>query len=255
MTGVMGHPGVADAIRSASGVPAGGHPLASHRPRRSGSALRETCTLSIGSGPPYLPSIHVHTNDLRASLAELTRRLTNYPPQALPAVDSTCPTESSPTHPSWTGHPVARRDHRARCGAARRRGHRCRRGQHRSGSDPICPRGAQAGCGGARDGRHGIHLRRRRSAWRSLGGRRTVIVAGDGAFFMHGMEIHTAIQHRLPVTFVLFNNNAHAMCVTREQLFYEGITATTGSRPADLAPDWPRCSPDCRQSMSPIPTR
>jgi acetolactate synthase-1/2/3 large subunit len=37
---------------------------------------------------------------------------------------------------------------------------------------------------------------------------------------MHGMELHTAIQYGLPVTVVLFNNNAHAMCVTREQLFY-----------------------------------
>jgi acetolactate synthase-1/2/3 large subunit len=52
-------------------------------------------------------------------------------------------------------------------------------------------------------------------------GRRTVVVAGDGAFFMHGMEIHTAVQYQLPITFVLFNNNAHAMCVTREQLFYQ----------------------------------
>jgi acetolactate synthase-1/2/3 large subunit len=51
-------------------------------------------------------------------------------------------------------------------------------------------------------------------------GRRVVVVAGDGAFFMHGLEVHTAVQYRLPITFVLFNNNAHAMCVTREQLFY-----------------------------------
>ena len=49
---------------------------------------------------------------------------------------------------------------------------------------------------------------------------RTVVIAGDGAFFMHGMELHTAIQYGLPITVVLFNNNAHAMCVTREQLFY-----------------------------------
>jgi acetolactate synthase-1/2/3 large subunit len=49
---------------------------------------------------------------------------------------------------------------------------------------------------------------------------RVVVVAGDGAFFMHGMEVHTAVQYGLPVTFVLFNNNAHAMCVTREQLYY-----------------------------------
>jgi acetolactate synthase-1/2/3 large subunit len=53
-------------------------------------------------------------------------------------------------------------------------------------------------------------------------GRRVVVIAGDGAFFMHGLEVHTAVHYRLPVTFVLFNNNAHAMCVTREQLFYGG---------------------------------
>ncbi|MGW5637749.1 thiamine pyrophosphate-binding protein [Streptomyces sp. NPDC003832] len=38
-------------------------------------------------------------------------------------------------------------------------------------------------------------------------GRRTVVLAGDGSFFMHGMEVHTAVEHRLPITFVLFNNN------------------------------------------------
>jgi acetolactate synthase-1/2/3 large subunit len=52
-------------------------------------------------------------------------------------------------------------------------------------------------------------------------GRRTVVIAGDGAFYMHGMEIHTALQYGLPVTFVLFDNHAHAMCVTREQLLYD----------------------------------
>jgi acetolactate synthase-1/2/3 large subunit len=51
-------------------------------------------------------------------------------------------------------------------------------------------------------------------------GGRVVVIAGDGAFFMHGMELHTAVHYRLPVTFVLFNNNAHAMGVTREQLYY-----------------------------------
>ena len=50
--------------------------------------------------------------------------------------------------------------------------------------------------------------------------RRAVVIAGDGAFFMHGMEIHTALHYRLPVTFVVFDNHAHAMCVAREQLFY-----------------------------------
>jgi acetolactate synthase-1/2/3 large subunit len=53
-------------------------------------------------------------------------------------------------------------------------------------------------------------------------GRRTYVLAGDGAFFMHGMEVHTAVEQGLPVTFVIFNNNAHGMCWTREQLFYAG---------------------------------
>lgn len=65
-------------------------------------------------------------------------------------------------------------------------------------------------------------------------GRRTVIVAGDGSFFMHGLELHTAIQHRLPVTLVLFNNNAHAMCVTREKLYYDGIYSYNRFTPSRL---------------------
>src|SRR6201999_2062792 len=63
---------------------------------------------------------------------------------------------------------------------------------------------------------------------------RTVVLAGDGAFFMHGLEIHTAVQYRLPITFVLFNNNAHAMCVSRERLFYEDLYSYNRFRPSML---------------------
>src|SRR5262249_29950813 len=55
--------------------------------------------------------------------------------------------------------------------------------------------------------------------------RRTVVIAGDGSFLMHGMEIHTALQYRLPVTFLLFDNHAHAICVTRGQLFYGDLSS------------------------------
>ncbi|MBB5913991.1 acetolactate synthase-1/2/3 large subunit [Nocardia transvalensis] len=82
------------------------------------------------------------------------------------------------------------------------------------------------------------------------GERRTVVVAGDGAFFMHGMEIHTAIEHRLPVTFVVCNNNGHAMCITREQLYYGDRYSFNRFRPAHLGagmaamfPDLPSYSP------------
>ncbi|GAC01651.1 putative acetolactate synthase large subunit [Gordonia namibiensis NBRC 108229] len=71
----------------------------------------------------------------------------------------------------------------------------------------------------------------------SAGGqpRRTVVIAGDGAFFMHGMEIHTAVEHDAPVTLVLLNNNAHAMCITREHLFFPNTPSVNRFRPSDLA--------------------
>ncbi|MFC3908110.1 thiamine pyrophosphate-binding protein [Legionella dresdenensis] len=50
-------------------------------------------------------------------------------------------------------------------------------------------------------------------------------IAGDGAVLMHGMEIHTAIEENLPIRFIILNNNAHAMCYTREHL-YLGTTGT-----------------------------
>ena len=61
-----------------------------------------------------------------------------------------------------------------------------------------------------------------------------MVIAGDGAFFMHGMEVHTAVQYQLPMTFVLFNNNAHAMCVTREQLFYDDLYSYNRFTPSQL---------------------
>lgn len=64
--------------------------------------------------------------------------------------------------------------------------------------------------------------------------RRTYVLAGDGAFYMHGMEIHTAVEHDLPVTFVVLNNNAHAMCVTRESLFYPGVRSANRFRPTRI---------------------
>jgi acetolactate synthase-1/2/3 large subunit len=45
-----------------------------------------------------------------------------------------------------------------------------------------------------------------------------VVVAGDGAFFMHGLEIHTAVEHALPITYVFLDNRAHGMCAVRERL-------------------------------------
>jgi len=65
-------------------------------------------------------------------------------------------------------------------------------------------------------------------------GGRTVVISGDGSFFMHGMEIHTALQYRLPITFLLFDNHAHAMCVTREQQFYGDLYSYNRFGPSRL---------------------
>lgn len=66
-------------------------------------------------------------------------------------------------------------------------------------------------------------------------GQRSYVIAGDGAFFMHGMEIHTAVQYALPVTFIVFDNSAHAMCVLRETLYTGGATRDNRFGPSYLA--------------------
>ncbi|MFE0132935.1 thiamine pyrophosphate-binding protein [Streptomyces sp. NPDC059037] len=66
-------------------------------------------------------------------------------------------------------------------------------------------------------------------------GRRSYVLAGDGAFLMHGMEVHTAVEHDLPVTFVIYNNNAHGACYVRELLFYSGEYTYNAFRPARIA--------------------
>ncbi|MEU6283231.1 thiamine pyrophosphate-binding protein [Streptomyces sp. NPDC047028] len=66
-------------------------------------------------------------------------------------------------------------------------------------------------------------------------GRRTYVLAGDGAFFMHGMEVHTAVEYDAPVTFVIFNNNAHGMCALREEHLQGGVRDDDLFVPADIA--------------------
>lgn len=64
--------------------------------------------------------------------------------------------------------------------------------------------------------------------------RRSVIFAGDGAFFMHGMEIHTALQYSVPVTLVILNNDAHGMCVTREHRFFPDVDSVNTFAHSDI---------------------
>ena len=83
-------------------------------------------------------------------------------------------------------------------------------------------------------------------------GEQTVVICGDGAFLMLGLEVHTAVELGLPILFVVFNNAAHGMCVTRQDLLFEGRhEAVRYTRPAiattarGLGPDdrlWVGCA-------------
>lgn len=61
-------------------------------------------------------------------------------------------------------------------------------------------------------------------------GKKSYIFLGDGSFLMHGLEIHTALEYNLPVTFFIFNNNSHGMCSTRENIFLGGETGMNNFR-------------------------
>jgi acetolactate synthase-1/2/3 large subunit len=237
----MGHPGVADAVAASAVCLVVGTRLSVTARTGLDDALAAVRTVSIGSAPPYLPCTHVHTEDLRGSLTMLTRALSGQGrARGLRVPDFVADAELSP--PSFAGTGVRYRDAMVVL-------------------DRVLPDGTDivvdAGNTGAaaihhlpvrRDGRFAVALGMggmgysfgagigmafgRANSGRSGG--RTVVIAGDGAFFMHGMEVHTAVQYRLPVTFVLFNNNAHAMCVTREQLFYDDLYSYNRFAPSQL---------------------
>ncbi|MFT4978836.1 MAG: acetolactate synthase-1/2/3 large subunit [Myxococcota bacterium] len=69
----------------------------------------------------------------------------------------------------------------------------------------------------------------------SSAGTRSVVLCGDGAFLMAGFEVHTAVQLGLSILYVVFNNNQHGMCVTRQKLYFEGRLESTAYPPLDVA--------------------
>ncbi|OBF60298.1 acetolactate synthase [Mycobacterium sp. 852002-50816_SCH5313054-b] len=242
VTGVMGHPGVADAIAASAVCLVIGTRLSVTARAGLDDTLAAVRMVSLGSAPPYLPCTHVHTENLRGSLAMLTRALSGRGrARGLRVPDFVAGTELRP--PSFAGTGVRYRDAMVALDSALP-----------DGTDIV----VDAGNTGAaaihhlpvrRDGRFAVALGMGGMGYsfgagigmafgRANSGRpggRTVVIAGDGAFFMHGMEVHTAVQYRLPVTFVLFNNNAHAMCVTREQLFYDDLYSYNRFAPSRLA--------------------
>ena len=241
VTGVMGHPGVAQAVRDSGLCLVVGTRLSVTARAGLDEALAAVPTMSIGSAPPYLACTHVHTDDLRTSLRMLTDALAGAGrPAGLRVPDRITHTELTP--PPFEGPGVRYRD-------------------AMNELDDVLPAGVDIVVDAGNTGASAIHylpVRRRgrfavalgmggmgysfgagigmafaRKKARGASGR-VVVIAGDGAFFMHGMEVHTAVHYRLPVTFVLLNNNAHAMCVTREQLYYNDFYSYNRFSPSHL---------------------
>jgi acetolactate synthase-1/2/3 large subunit len=241
VTGVMGHPGVAEAVAGSGLCLVVGTRLSVTQRTGLDDALAAVCTVSIGSAPPYFACTHIHTEDLRASLRLLTSALTGEGrPSGVRVPDAVERTELIP--PDFDGPGVRYRDAMAAL-------------------DHALPDGVDIVVDAGNTGAAAVHylpVRRRGRFAVALGmggmgysfgaglgmafgrvkdrtpGRRVVVIAGDGAFFMHGMEVHTALHYRLPVTFVLLNNNAHAMCVTREQLYYDDLYSYNRFAPSQL---------------------
>jgi acetolactate synthase I/II/III large subunit len=241
VTGVMGHPGVAEAAAASAVCLVVGTRLSVTARTGLDDVLAAVRTVSIGSAPPYLPCTHVHTDDLRSSLRMLTQALSG------PGRPTGVRVPDVVRHSELTPPPCA-------CAGVRYR-------DAMAVLDGALPDGADIVVDAGNTGASAVHYLPARRGGRfavALGmggmgysfgagigmafgransgrpGGRTVVIAGDGAFFMHGMEVHTAVHYRLPVTFVLFNNNAHAMCVTREQLFYDDQYSYNRFRPSRL---------------------
>ena len=79
----------------------------------------------------------------------------------------------------------------------------------------------------------------------------TVVIAGDGSFFMHGMEIHTALQYR-PAGDVPAVRQPRARDVRdpRAAVLRRPLQLQPVRRRAGSAPAWPPCSPAWRRSTS-----
>lgn len=66
--------------------------------------------------------------------------------------------------------------------------------------------------------------------------RPVVSLVGDAAFAMNGMEIHTAVEHQIPVVCVVMNNGGHGMVCHGERLQFKGKFQTGKfHRPLEIA--------------------
>lgn len=243
VSGSMGHPELVDAVRRSALCLLVGTRMPVTARAGLDDVLAGTVVASVGVEPPYPNALHATATDLRVALAELVGV-----PADAPA-PSPVPAPSPPSLltaldvPLATGPGLRYREIVETLNTALEYGTDVFADAGNTGASVVhhlrLPRDGRfvvalgmGGMGYAFGAGIGSACARRR---RPDGGvRRTVVIAGDGAFFMHGMEIHTAIEHELPVTFIVLNNNAHAMCITREQLYYGDRYSFNRFHPAHL---------------------
>ncbi|MFC9433535.1 thiamine pyrophosphate-binding protein [Nocardia sp. NPDC057030] len=239
VAGTMGHRELGAALRSAALCLLIGTPMPVTTRTGLDEPLAGSTVASIGVTPPYLPAIHATSTDLARTLGELADEFAG----ATATSERRAVAPLTPLRvPPSSGPGLRYRQLVETIDAALPGGTDVFADAGNTGAAVVhhlrVPRGGRfvvalgmggmgyafgAGIGSAFARRHGPD-----------GVRRTVVVAGDGAFFMHGMEIHTAIEHALPITFLVLNNNAHAMCVTREQLYYRDRYSFNRFRPSHL---------------------
>ncbi|MFF7128867.1 thiamine pyrophosphate-binding protein [Streptomyces sp. NPDC008240] len=235
VAGVMGHANVEECLRRADLCLLAGTRLPLLARGGLDQALAATDVVCLGPEPPFVAGIALDGN-LRDALRAVTARL--------PSAPRPCPPHAGPL-PA----PVPGPDFRAR---ERTVPH----AQAVAAVAAALPEDAHVFVDAGNAGASAVHLlpapRRGRfvlavgmggmgyTFGAGIGaalatGRRTYVLAGDGAFFMHGMEVHTAVEYGAPVTFVIFNNNAHAMCALREEFLQGGVRSDDLFAPADLA--------------------
>lgn len=223
VAGVMGHANVEDCLRRADVCLLVGTRLPLLARGGLDRALATTDVVCLGPEPPFVAGTALGGN-LRDALRAVTARL---PPGPRP-----CPPHAGPLPTSMPG-PLSRA-----------RGRTIPYRQAVAAVEAALPQDAHVFVDAGNAGASAIHLLpapRRGRFVVALGmggmgytfgagigaalatGRRTYVLAGDGAFFMHGMEVHTAVEYAAPVTFVIFNNNAHAMCALREEFLQGGV--------------------------------
>ncbi|MGW5920223.1 thiamine pyrophosphate-binding protein [Nocardia fluminea] len=223
VAGSMGHAELVEALSAASACLLVGTRLPVTARAGLEAALAELPVLSIGAHAPYLAATHATSTDLAGTIATLLADIGAGPATSAPTTELTSMAVPAAAGPGLRYRAVVEAIQRALPDGADIFADAGNTGASVVHYLRVPERGrftvalGMGGMGYAFGAGIGSAFARRAAP---DGPHRTVVIAGDGSFFMHGMEIHTAIEHDLPITFVVFNNNAHAMCVTREQLYY-----------------------------------